>query len=420
MQYSPSKYILTALVAALSFLLPEAVAAQSSDAFLKQQTAKNISNDDLRGEDMSIRRVALEALGTAAGTVVVMNVQTGRIYSIVNQDWAIKEGFKPCSTIKLVTGVAGIRENLIRPNGNLAKGSYRLGLNDALAYSNNAYFQKVGAKLGSKRMIEYAKALGLGQKTGINAQNEFSGKLPYGNENLRIYSHADDFEVTPLQLAVMVSALTNGGKIIVPRIPNTEYRKANFQGYLRRYLNLPATQYERVIPGMVGAVNYGTARRIKDKERKIAGKTGSCIFKKTWIGLFASVAPIRNPKFSVVVITRGKYARGKYSAAVAGKIYRSLSSRFDQKFNTRLARMEKMPKSGRQSARVISFAKAGPKPKRRIQERKVPPSIGKTTVISYRLPKRESTNKSKSKKKRTSVIIDGKTELIRPRVVVNN
>ncbi|MDH3494093.1 MAG: penicillin-binding transpeptidase domain-containing protein, partial [Acidobacteriota bacterium] len=308
MLFAPSKSIAVFFLTLFLICAPFQLSAQSSDSFLKKTTAQNIAEDDLSGEDRVIRAAAVEALGTAAGTIVVMNAQTGRVYSIVNQEWAISQGFKPCSTIKLVTAVGGITENLIHSNGDLRIDSHRLDLNDALAFSNNTYFQKVGANLGSARMIEYAKTLGLGQITGINAEDEFAGKLPYGNENLRIYSHADDFEVTPLQLAVMVSALTNGGKVLVPQIVKTDYRKASFRGYLNRYLNIEPTLYERVIPGMVGAVNYGTAKRINDKKRRIAGKTGSCIFDNTWIGLFASVAPIRDPKFSVVVITRGKYA----------------------------------------------------------------------------------------------------------------
>ena len=89
---------------------------------------------------------------------------------------------------------------------------------------------------------------------------------------------------------------------------------------------------------MVGAVKYGTARSIRKPRLEIAGKTGSCIARKTWVGLFASVAPILNPRFAVVVITEGKYARGKHSAKIAGKIYQALRPRFSEKFNGVLAR----------------------------------------------------------------------------------
>ena len=108
----------------------------------------------------------------------MMSARTGRIYSIVNQDWAIRKGFKPCSTIKLVTAVAGYNENLIRSSGNLLNGRFRLGLDQSLSYSNNTFFQKVGKDLGSSKMIRYARKLGLGERTGINSFGEFRGKLP--------------------------------------------------------------------------------------------------------------------------------------------------------------------------------------------------------------------------------------------------
>jgi hypothetical protein len=81
---------------------------------------------------------------------------------------------------------------------------------------------------------------------------------------------------------------------------------------------------EGVLPGMIGAAEYGTARRGVDASMGVAGKTGSCIGKGSWVGLFASVAPVEDPKYSVVVITRGQSERGKYAAAIAGKVYQAL------------------------------------------------------------------------------------------------
>jgi penicillin-binding protein 2 len=295
---------------------------------LRSVTVDNISNDATTGEDLEIRRAAINALGNRAGTVVVMEVQTGKILTIVNQDWAIRNSFKPCSTIKLVTAIAGLNESVISSDGNVS--NFRMNLDDALAFSNNAYFQRVGVNLGSTKMISYAQLLGLGQPTGINAEGETGGKLPFGNNNARIYSHGDDFTVTPLQLAVMVSAISNGGKVVVPQIPRAGLEKANFQGYLRRQINLPSNILRGVIPGMIGAAEYGTARR-GVATLSVAGKTGSCIGGGSWVGLFASVAPIENPKYAVIVITRGQAERGKYAAAVAGKIYQTLRTRFDEK-----------------------------------------------------------------------------------------
>jgi len=392
---------------------------------LKEETIRNISNDDFEGEDLRIRRTAVEALGNKAGTVVVMNARTGRIYTIVNQEWGIRNAFKPCSTIKLVTGVAGYNEKLIRPNGNLKIGAYRLGLDQSLAYSNNAFFQKVGKNLGSEKMISYARRLGLGEQTGINVSGETAGKLPFGNENLRIYSHADDFLTSPLQLAVMVSAITNGGDLVVPQIPRNKFQKANFRGYLRRQLELRPTVFERVIPGMMGAVKYGTAKRIQNANLKIAGKTGSCISDNTWVGLFASVAPIQNPKFSVVVITKGKFARGKYSAAIAEKIYRKLQPLYDKPYQRKLRRkslLVKAPKTNPSNSKNVATLD---KPK--IITIK-PDAAAKTkslmrnpkkSVAKKRVKKTNKTKPAKTKEISPAVVISGKQEITRPRVVGN-
>lgn len=294
---------------------------------LRTETVKNIENDNTEGEDLAVRRAAVNALGSRAGTVVVMEAKTGKLLTVVNQDWAIKEGFKPCSTIKLVTGVAGINEHVINEEGVVGNSSAGMKLDWALARSHNGYFQRVGANVGNAKMIDYAKKLGLGEQTGVNAEGETAGKLPYGNNNARIYSHGDDFEVTPLQLAVMVSALTNGGKKVVPTFQKARVEKTSYRAKGNSNIGIPQANFEGVLPGMAGAAEYGTARRGVDATMGVAGKTGSCIGRGSWVGLFASVAPIEDPKYAVVVITRGQSERGKYAAAIAGQIYNALRPR---------------------------------------------------------------------------------------------
>ncbi len=314
---------------------------------LRTETVDNILGDNPEGEDLEVRRAAISALGSHAGTVVVIEPQTGKILSIVNQDWAIKQSFKPCSTIKLVTAFAGLNESLINQNGIITQRNFAMNLDDALAYSNNAYFQRVGTDLGGNKMVNYARLLGLGEPTGLNVPGETGGRVPFNNNNARIYSHGDDFAVTPLQLAVMVSAISNGGRLIVPQIPRTRIEKANFKGYMKRQINLPPNTLQRIIPGMVGAAVYGTARRGVDQTLEIAGKTGSCIGGGTWVGLFASVAPIENPQLAVVVILKGQAERGKYAAAVAGKIYNALRTRIklDGKMNYAKLPLQLKPQS---------------------------------------------------------------------------
>lgn len=294
---------------------------------LKTQTAENIQKDNTDGEDLEVRKAAVDALGSRAGTVVVMEAKTGKVLTMVNQDWAIKNSFKPCSTIKLVTGVAGISEGVINEEGGIGESTSGQALDNALARSSNPYFQRTGVNFGNEKMIGYAKTLGLGERTGINAPGETPGKLPFGNKNPRIYSHGDDFEVTPLQLAVMVSAIANDGKKVVPQIVKPTTQKAAFKPKFRDEVKVPYQTVQGVIPGMIGAAEYGTARRGIEPGMGVAGKTGSCIFKGSWIGLFASVAPVEEPQYAVVVITRGESERGKYAAAIAGQVYRTLAPR---------------------------------------------------------------------------------------------
>lgn len=317
-----------------------AIARQMAiDKAMRDEVQALIAKDDLTGEDPEVRRVAVNALGHHAGTVVVMDPITGRVYSIVNQEWALRRGFKPCSTIKLVTGVAGLSENAI-PHVDTVGDGFRIDLTSALAHSDNPFFQQVGSKIGSDKMVNYARELGLGEKTGINVPFEFPGRLPEVKEGVlerRIFSHADGFEVTPLQLGTLVSAMANGGRLIVPQIAHSQKELSKMDPKVRRQLDITNDVWQRMVPGMVGAVNYGSGRKAYDPTQTVAGKTGTCIGQNGWVGLFTSYAPLANPRLAVVVIAQGTDARRHFPAAVAGAIYRGLNHRFGTAINLQVA-----------------------------------------------------------------------------------
>jgi len=111
---------LAALRRAEAARLAAAARERAAEDQMRQRVQDLIAKDDVRGEDPEIRRIAVDALGDHAGTVVVMDPRTGRIYTIVNQQWAARETFKPCSTIKLVTSVAGVSEEVIDPSNTAA------------------------------------------------------------------------------------------------------------------------------------------------------------------------------------------------------------------------------------------------------------------------------------------------------------
>jgi membrane peptidoglycan carboxypeptidase len=218
---------------------------------------------------------------------------------------------------------------------------YHLDLTSALAHSNNTYFQQVGGRVGFDKMLSYSKELGLGEKTGINEENEFAGRLPTfksGYALNRMSSHGDDFEVTAVQLATLTSAMANGGKLLTPQVPKAKQDDSQLKPKVRRQINIEPDAFQRMVPGMVGAVNYGSGKKAYDPLQTVAGKTGTCIGDgRTWVGLFTSYAPLVNPKLAVVVITRGTDAHSHVPAAVAGQIYRDLNHRFGTPTNLPVA-----------------------------------------------------------------------------------
>jgi penicillin-binding protein 2 len=307
---------------------------RAADQALKDETAANIAKDETTGEDLTVRRAALDALGDQAGTVVVMNPKTGQVYTVVNQDWGLRRGFKPCSTIKLVTGLAGLNEHVIDPvqTVNIGTSSFSLDLTDSLAYSNNGYFQRVGGQVGFSKMMEYAHKLGLGEPTGINHPFESPGRLPVFKEGYAVNhmsSHGDDIEVTAIQLARMASAIGNGGKLLIPHLPRTPQENVKFKSEVKRAVDIPQENMRLMLPGMIGATSYGTARRAA-APFTIAGKTGTCTGQGSKLGLFTSYGPVSDPTLAVSVILRNSGMSGPKAAVVAGNVYRRLA--YDARF----------------------------------------------------------------------------------------
>src|SRR5437868_330680 len=293
---------------------------RAADQGLRDETAANVQKDETQGEDPEIRRVAVQALGDRARTVVVMNPKTGQVYTVINQDWGLRRGFKPCSTTKLVTGLAGLSEHVIDPvqTVNIGTASYSLDLTDSLAFSNNGYFQRVGGQVGFDKMMGYARKLGLGQQTGINFPAESPGRLPAFKEGYAVNhmsSHGDDIEVTAIQLANLTSAIANGGHLLVPHLPRTPEENVRFKAVLKRDIDIPQESVQRMIPGMIGSVNYGSGKRANNPLETIAGKTGTCTGQGSKLGLFTSFAPVHDPQLAITVITRGSTSAGYRDAS---------------------------------------------------------------------------------------------------------
>ena len=289
--------------------------------------------DNVDGEDLTVRRAAVEALGPYNGTVVVVDPSTGRVLSIVNQKLAFKSGFQPCSTIKIVAALAGLSEGIIERNTMMRLyGRTSMNLTNALAHSNNNYFANIGVKLGFDRVNYYARLFGLGEKAGLNIDGEQAGTLPPAppkNGGMAMMtSFGEGISLTPLQLASLVSAVANGGTLYYLQYPKGPDGVQNFVPRVKRHLAIQQSIPE-ITPGMMGAVEYGTARRANyDPNEPIFGKTGTCTDRATptHLGWFGSFNNVGSKKLVVVVLlTGGRPVSGPVASGVAGNVYKNLS-----------------------------------------------------------------------------------------------
>jgi beta-lactamase class D len=287
--------------------------------------------DVVDGEDLVVRRAAVAALGPFNGTVVVAEPDTGKILTIVNQKLALSGAYYPCSTIKLVAGLAGLTEGIVERETRLRlTRTQTMDLTEALARSNNPYFANIGEKLGFERIYHYSKLLGLGERAGLNIEGESPGVFPEappkGVTLGRMTSFGTGIGLTALQLTSIVSSIANGGTLYWLQYPRNQEEFHSFVPRVKRYLNFQSAIPE-LTPGMRGATEMGSARRaFYDANEPIMGKTGTCTDSRTHLGWFGSYNEVDGRKLAVVVLlTGGRHVNGPVASGVAGQVYQNLS-----------------------------------------------------------------------------------------------
>lgn len=303
-------------------------AVRAHDDALHNITAANIEKDNSAGEDLEIRHAAISALEGRSGTVVVMDPNTGRVYTIVNQQMALSSPVKPCSTVKMITSLAALHEGVFDPNQDMRSAKYgTLNLTDAIAHSDNSFFDVLGRALGYDRVVKYADNFGFGHKTGVNYPGESNGFLPE-EESGRMCSFGDGFGITAIQLATFTSAIANGGTLYTPHVPRTVEEAENFLPEVKHKIQMSSEDRTRLMSGMIGAVNYGTAKRAFNPLVQVAGKTGTCTGNNDKLRLFTSFSSVDNPRLVVTVITTDSKLGGNHASEIAGKVYAAIAPRF--------------------------------------------------------------------------------------------
>jgi cell division protein FtsI/penicillin-binding protein 2 len=213
-------------------------------------------------------------------------------------------------------------------------GRTSMNLTTALAMSNNPYFAKIGATLGYEKIAYYAKLFGYGEKAALNLEGEQAGTFaaaPPANGGMgMMMSFGEGISQTPLQLAALLSAIANNGTLYYLQYPKSEAEAAHFVPRVKRHLPIQET-LPHLTPGLMGAVEYGTARRASyDPNEPIFGKTGTCTDSRTptHLGWFGSYNEVAGRKLVVVVLlTGGRPINGPVASGIAGQVYRNLSTK---------------------------------------------------------------------------------------------
>ena len=286
---------------------------------------------------------------------------------------AVAEHYHPGSTFKPVTLLAALHSGAITSHTQInCPGGYRLGnrtwrcdlerghgpmdAHKALQMSCDVYFYRLGDLVGIDAIAKVARTFGLGSVTNLNIAAEVPGVIPdeeYANKTipggytkgmaLNTAIGQGDVNVTPLQLAVMYSALANGGKVFTPQLvrrveaSNGEVLK-EFGPRLQREVPISPEERQLILEGLIAVVNEpgGTGYRAHLKDVLVAGKTGTAqVMRIAAVRLkkdeqeylerdhawFAAFAPANDPEVLVVVLNEHSGFGGREAAPAAAAVH---------------------------------------------------------------------------------------------------
>jgi penicillin-binding protein 2 len=259
--------------------------------------------------------------------------------------------YPPASTYKIIMTTAALESGLFNPKsvlntfGSLQVGSRRFGEHNhrgfgtigfprALAVSSDTFFYQVGLRLGPERIGAMARKFGYGQRTSLNLQSESAGIVPSEAYKLKTFKQkwypgdtanmaiGQGFNLsTPLQNAVMVSVIANGGYRVEPHLLKGEPP-------VKTSLSLKPETLAVVQNGLRQVVASGTARGALGTTT-FAGKTGTAedFHSHRTHAVFVGYAPYNKPEIAVSVFVEGGGHGGSDAAPVAKKIYEVFMSR---------------------------------------------------------------------------------------------
>src|SRR5215467_11498922 len=351
--------------------------------------------------DVDLQIAAEEALGDRDGAVIAMDPHTGEILAMVSRptfnpkdfavritskDWnrlvndpdkpllnrAIQAQLAPGSTFKIIMSVAGWQEGIAQNLHVHCNGSadfygrnYKcwvffehrshgdVDLTKAIYQSCDVFFYTLADRLGIGRIAKYATLLGLGQKTGIDLPNEVTGIMPseewklrnfrqkwFAGETISVGIGQGAVTVTPVQLIRAISAISMGGKMVVPHVTNPTDLPPGMvdAAHYTEVKTIPVSDegWNYITDAMVKVLQPGgTAPSAGIPGIEIAGKTGSAQVVSLGLrakvknasefaqnGWFVGFTPRRNPDIVVCALFQGG-EHGRLAARLATQVIKA-------------------------------------------------------------------------------------------------
>ena len=282
--------------------------------------------------DLELQKTAERALANRRGAVVVLDVKTGAVLAMASgpsfnpnifarqmtqTDWErlqspdkpllnrALQSYPPGSTFKIVTSAAGMESDKFSPYSMLATSAYItvggfrfhehsggygvIGFRDALAYSSNTFFYQMGLGLGPEQIAQWGRKLGVGETTDLELlglEGGINGVIPTPTEKQKLYGEpwyiGDTVSMaigqglvlcTPLELAVMVASIANGGYRVKPHLLSSQ---TNTPATKPIHTGMSPETVAMIRQGLVAVVQKGTARLLNDGSIPLTGgKTGT-------------------------------------------------------------------------------------------------------------------------------------------------
>jgi cell division protein FtsI (penicillin-binding protein 3) len=320
---------------------------------------------------------AVEKTHAKSGSVVALNPYNGEILALANyptydpnqtpkpddppfarSNLAVSTPFEPGSVFKVITLAAALETTNLTPDTMINCGGGTINLfgrvihdhdryaaltmAEVLAKSSNIGAINIGLKVGEKKLYEYVRKFGFGQKTGVDLPAESAGMLRrlQNWEPSSIGSVAMGHEVgaTSLQLALAGAVVANGGRLMKPRLVMKQ-QKPGAPEYV-----LPVEKPERVIRPetaikmrqmMEGVVLRGTGKKAILRGYTSGGKTGSAqiydfktkSYTHTYNASFLGFAPVANPQIVIAVTLVGTSGGGSgFGGVVAAPVFHDVAT----------------------------------------------------------------------------------------------